>query len=161
MLLRSGPDLAFVAYGTMVRTALEAARRRGAHTVLVTCSPRRGLSRLATVVIAVPSGPEVLTGSTRLKAGSATKAVLNALTTTAMVRLGKVYSNLMVDMEPGTAKLRDRARRIVAAAARVTDAEADLLLTAIVMGRLGVQAGPARARLRAASGHVRRALRGR
>ena len=101
-----------------------------------------------------------------MKAGSATKAVLNALTTTAMVRLGKVYSNLMVDMEPGNAKLRDRARRIVAAAAGVTDAEADLLLTeaggraktAIVMGRLGVEAAPARARLRAASGHVRRAL---
>jgi N-acetylmuramic acid 6-phosphate etherase len=150
-----------------VRGALEAARRRGAHTVLVTCSPRRGLSRLASVVIAVPSGPEVLTGSTRMKAGSATKAVLNALTTSAMVRLGKAYSNWMVDMQPGNAKLRDRARRIVAAAARVTEAEAGRLLTeaggraktAIVMGRLGIAAAPARARLRAASGHVRRALR--
>ena len=63
-----------------VHGALRTAQRRGAHTVLVTCAPRRGLSRVASVVIAVPTGPEVLTGSTRLKAGSATKAVLNALT---------------------------------------------------------------------------------
>ena len=149
-----------------VRGALLAARRRGAHTVLVTCSPRPGLSRLASVVIAVPSGPEVLTGSTRMKAGSATKAVLNALTTSAMVRLGKVYSNLMVDMEPGNAKLRDRARRIVAAAAHVTPDDAGRLLTAagdqaktaIVMGRLDVDARKARLCLAAAGGHVRRAL---
>ena len=150
-----------------VRAAMTASRRRGARTVLVTCSPRPGLSRLASVVIAVPTGPEVLTGSTRLKAGSATKAVLNALTTSAMVRLGKAYENLMVDMQPSNAKLRDRARRIVAAAARVGDGQAARLLaaagdqvkTAIVMGRLGEAAAPARARLRAASGHVRRALR--
>jgi len=149
-----------------VRGALEAARRRGAHTVLVTCSPRPGLSRLATVVIAVPSGPEVLTGSTRMKAGSATKAVLNALTTSAMVRLGKAYSNLMVDMVPGNAKLRDRARRIVAAATRLGPDEAGRLLTAagnrvktaVVMGRLEVDAKEARRRLSAAGGHVRRAL---
>ena len=149
-----------------VRGALRAARGRGAHTVLVTCAPHRGLSRLASVVIAVPTGPEVLTGSTRLKAGSATKAVLNTLTTAAMVRLGKVYENLMVDMVPGNSKLHDRARRIVAAAGRVADKEAGRLLTAagnhaktaIVMGRLGIARAPARARLRAASGHVRRAL---
>ena len=150
-----------------VHGALRAAQSRGAHTVLVTCAPRRGLSRLASVVIAVPTGPEVLTGSTRLKAGSATKAVLNALTTAAMVRLGKVYENLMVDMRPANAKLRDRARRIVAAAARVTDDEADRLLvaagdrvkTAIVMGRLGTDARGARKHLSAGNGHVRRALR--
>src|SRR5262245_20313138 len=100
-----------------VRGALAAARARGARTVLLTCAPQRGLSRLADVLVAVRTGPEVLTGSTRLKAGSATKAVLNAMTTAAMVRLGKAYQNLMVDVRPNSAKLRDRSRRIVAAAA--------------------------------------------
>jgi len=149
-----------------VRGALAAARRRGARTVLVTCAPGPGLRQLADVVIAVRSGPEVLTGSTRLKAGSATKAVLNALTTTAMVRLGKAYENLMVDVRPGSAKLHDRARRIVAAAGRVDTAAAGRLLrradgevkTAIVMARLGVDAAAARRRLARARGHVRQAL---
>jgi N-acetylmuramic acid 6-phosphate etherase len=151
-----------------VRDALSAARQGGCKTVLVTCAPGRGLGRLADVVIAVRTGPEVLTGSTRLKAGSATKAVLNAITTTAMVRLGKAYENLMVDVRPGSAKLRDRARRIVAAAGRVGEDEAARLLaaadgevkTAIVMARLRVDAPAARRRLARARGHVRRALSG-
>jgi N-acetylmuramic acid 6-phosphate etherase len=117
-------------------------------------------------VIAVPTGPEVLTGSTRLKAGSATKAVLNAVTTAAMVRLGKAYGNLMVDLRPGSRKLADRARRIVAAGAGVPPPEAERLLaaaggqvkTAIVMARQGVSAADARRRLRGAGGHVRKAL---
>ena len=121
---------------------------------------------MADVVIAIRTGPEVLTGSTRLKAGSATKAVLNAITTAAMVRLGKAYGNLMVDLKQTSAKLVDRARRIVIAAARVTPVEADRLLaaaggevkTAIVMGRLGVAASEARRRLRDGRGHVRRAI---
>jgi len=149
-----------------VRGALEGARAKGARTVLVTCAPRPGLRAAADVVIAVRTGPEVLTGSTRLKAGSATKAVLNALTTAAMVRLGKAYENLMVDVQPSNTKLRDRAVRIVGAAAGVRDAEAARLLaaagdrpkTAIVMGRLGVTAREARARLTRAGGHLRRAL---
>jgi len=151
-----------------VRGALAVARERGIGTVLVTCAPRPGLSRLADTVVAIASGPEVLTGSTRLKAGSATKAALNAITTAAMVRLGKAYENLMVDMRPTNAKLKDRARRIVAAAAGVDREEAERLLslagnevkTAIVMGGRGVDAEEARARLAAAKGHVRRALRG-
>lgn len=149
-----------------VRGALAGARERGARTVLVTCAPGRGLRRLADVVIALRTGPEVLTGSTRLKAGSATKAVLNALTTAAMVRLGKTYENLMVDLRPTSAKLADRARRIVAAGAGVTPRRAARLLdaaggevkTAIVMGRLRLPAGAARERLAAAGGHVRAAL---
>lgn len=149
-----------------VRGALEAARERGAKTVLLTCAPGRGLTRLADVVIAIQSGPEVLTGSTRLKAGSATKAALNAITTAAMVRLGKAYENLMVDLKPTSAKLVDRQRRIVAAATRASDADVLRLLeesqgevkTAIVMGRLGIGPDAARARIKAASGHVRRAL---
>jgi N-acetylmuramic acid 6-phosphate etherase len=96
-----------------VRGGLVAARKRGAHTVLVTCAPGPGLRRLASVVISVATGPEVLTGSTRLKAGSATKAVLNALTTAAMVRLGKCYENLMVDLRASNTKLWDRGARII------------------------------------------------
>jgi N-acetylmuramic acid 6-phosphate etherase len=150
-----------------VRGALESARTRGARTVLVTCAPQRGLGRLADVVVAMRTGPEVLTGSTRLKAGSATKAALNAMTTAAMVRLGKAYENLMVDLRPNSAKLRDRSRRIVSAAAGVSAQRAQELLadakgevkTAIVMGRLGVPAPAARRRLAAARGHVRQALR--
>jgi N-acetylmuramic acid 6-phosphate etherase len=150
-----------------VRGALAAARRNGARTVLVTCAPSPGLRRLADVVIAVRSGPEVLTGSTRLKAASATKAVLNAITTAAMVRLGKAYENLMVDLKPTSAKLVDRQRRIVAAATGLAAADVERLLadsggevkTAIVMGRLGVTPDVARARIEHAKGHVRRALR--
>lgn len=151
-----------------VRGALTGARQQGARTVLVTCAPGPRLRRLADIVIAVPTGSEVLTGSTRLKAGSATKAVLNAITTAAMVRLGKTYENLMVDLRQTSAKLEDRARRIVAAATGLSRAEADRLLTAaageaktaIVMGRLGVSAPQARRRLREADGHVRAALSG-
>jgi N-acetylmuramic acid 6-phosphate etherase len=149
-----------------VRGALQAARQRGARSVLVACAPGRGLSRLADVAVVVPTGPEVLSGSTRLKAGSATKALLNAITTAAMVSLGKAYENLMVDVRPASAKLRDRARRIVAVAARVEPGRARRLLaraggdvkTAIVMGRLDVDPGAARLRLARAKGHVRRAL---
>jgi N-acetylmuramic acid 6-phosphate etherase len=149
-----------------VRGALAAARERGARTVLVTCAPAPGLRRLADIVIAIRTGPEVLTGSTRLKAGSATKAVLNAITTAAMIRIGKAYENLMVDLRPSSAKLEDRMRRIVSAAAGVSPGEAARLLaaakgevkTAIVMGRLGLTPEEARRRLGPARGHVRRAL---
>lgn len=110
----------------------------------------------------------MLTGSTRLKAGSATKAVLNAITTAAMVRLGKIYGNLMVDLRPGSAKLRDRAVRIVEAAGHVSREEAERLYdatggevkTAIVMAQCELGAERSRERLRAAGGHVRKALAG-
>jgi N-acetylmuramic acid 6-phosphate etherase len=149
-----------------VRGGLLAARQKGARTVLVTCAPSRDLHRLADVVVAIATGPEVLTGSTRLKAGSATKAVLNAITTAAMVRQGKAYGNLMVDLRRGSAKLVDRARRIVETAGRVDAARADALLaaahgeakTAIVMARLDVGPEEARRRLAEAGGHVRKAL---
>ena len=149
-----------------VHGALGAARGRGARSVLVTCAPRPGLGRLADVVIAIASGPEVLTGSTRLKAGSATKAALNAITTAAMVRLGKAYGNLMVDLRQTSAKLVDRARRIVVSATGVAPGMADHLLaesggeakTAIAMAGLGVDAAAARKYLQKAGGHVRRTL---
>ena len=150
-----------------VRGALAAGRAKGARTVLVTCAPGPTLRTLADVVVAIRTGPEVLTGSTRLKAGSATKAALNAITTAAMVKLGTVYENLMMDLSQSNATLTDRARRSVAAAAAVSPDEAGALLhaagsevkTAIVMGRLGVDAQAARARLARARGHVRAALR--
>ena len=149
-----------------VRAALAAARRQGAATVLVTCARGVRGRGLADVAVVVDTGPEVLTGSTRLKAGSATKAVLNAITTAAMVRQGKTYENLMVDLRPGSAKLRDRALRLVVRLGGVTEERARDLLsaasgetkTAIVMGRCGLSPAAARVRLRQAGGHLRRAL---
>lgn len=148
------------------RGALAQARQKGARTMLVTCAGSEGLEDQADLVIALETGPEILTGSTRLKAGSATKAVLNAITTAAMVHLGKVYENLMVDLRPGSAKLRARAARIVESAGQVTREEAERLIraaegevkTAIVMARCQIPASEARERLSAASGHVRQAL---
>ncbi len=146
--------------------ALTAARLRGAATVLLTCAAADGLEEVADCILALDTGPELLTGSTRLKAGSATKAALNAITTAAMVRLGKVYDNLMVDLRTGSAKLQDRARRIVAAAGQVSDAEAARLYelakgevkTAIVMARCGVEVEEARQRLQRSDGHLRPVL---
>ena len=151
-----------------VRGALEAARRQGARTILLTCAGPRDLSDLADLVLALETGPEVLTGSTRLKAGSATKAALNAITTAAMVRLGKVFENLMVDLRPGSAKLTDRARRIIEIGGQVSPEEAGRLhraageevKTAIVMGRCGISVEAARQRLAAAGGRVRHAITG-
>jgi len=103
-----------------VRSALEAARRRGAGTVLVTCNAR-GLGRLSDQVRIVPTtGPEVLAGSTRLKAGTATKLVLNTLTTASMTGLGRIYGNRMVDLQPRSAKLRERALRLISELAGVS-----------------------------------------
>jgi len=149
--------------------ALVAARDRGARTILLTCAPPGVLADVADLVLALDTGPEVLTGSTRLKAGSATKAVLNAITTAAMVRLGKVYGNLMVDLSVGSDKLRDRALRIIEAAGEVSRGEAGQLYeatdgevkTAIVMALCDLDVKPARDRLREAGSHVRRALAGR
>ncbi|HEX6200024.1 MAG TPA: N-acetylmuramic acid 6-phosphate etherase, partial [Thermoanaerobaculia bacterium] len=138
----------------------------GARTVLVTCAGPDGLGGAADLLLALDTGPEVLAGSTRLKAGSATKAALNAITTAAMVRLGKVYRGWMVDLRPASAKLRDRAVRIVAEAGGVRRERAEELLaeaggevkTALVTARAGVSPDEARRRLAAAGGSVRRAL---
>ena len=146
--------------------ALEGARTRGARTILLTCAAAYELSQHADLVIGLETGPEVLTGSTRLKAGSATKAALNAISTAAMVRLGKVYDNLMVDLKPTSAKLVDRSARIVSTAGRVEIEQARQLLaradgevkTAIVMARLDASPEDARKRLASAAGHVRAAL---
>jgi N-acetylmuramic acid 6-phosphate etherase len=142
--------------------ALRAAGRRGAATVLVTCNP--GVSqRAAQVVIALAVGPEVLAGSTRLKAGTATKLTLNTLTTASFARLGKVYGNRMVDLRPRSAKLQARAERLVRELGGVGPAEAGRLLRAaggstkqaIVMARLAVGAAAARRLLAGESGSLR------
>jgi len=150
-----------------VSGALAAARRLGAQTVLVSCNPSRG-SVGARVVIAPSPGPEVLAGSTRLKAGTATKLVLNTLTTASMARLGKVYGNRMVDVQPRSRKLRERAARLVEELGGVTRPRARRLLAtsdgrvpvAIVMARARVPAAEAARRVRAAGGSLREALRG-
>jgi N-acetylmuramic acid 6-phosphate etherase len=141
-----------------VRAALAAARRLGARTVLVAC--HAGIARGSAEVVVAPSpGPEVLAGSTRLKAGTTTKLVLNMLTTASMVRLGKVYGNRMVDLQPRSGKLRARALRLVAEIAGVSPLRARRALrasggqarTAIVVARLGLSPARARAALRRAS----------
>src|SRR5437667_356338 len=97
-----------------VRGALTRARRAGSKIIFVTCDPATELQTFVDVTIAPAVGPEVIAGSTRLKAGTATKIVLNMLTTASMIRIGKTYGNLMVDVQTGSEKLKDRARRIIA-----------------------------------------------
>ncbi len=146
--------------------ALSGAKSKLVKTVLISCAPRERVESSADLVICLDTGPEILTGSTRLKAGSATKAVLNALTTTAMVRLGKVFENMMVDLRCGSAKLRDRAERIVCCLVSVDPMEARQLLeeaggdvkVAVLKGRLSVSTETARAALQAANGDLRSAL---
>ncbi|HLE45326.1 MAG TPA: N-acetylmuramic acid 6-phosphate etherase [Methylomirabilota bacterium] len=146
--------------------ALRTARRRGARTLMVTCAPSPRLAALADILIAPRVGPEVVAGSTRMKAGLATKMVLHTLTTAAMVRVGKVYGNLMVDVRPTSAKLRARARRIVATLTGLSPAAAGALLRrsgwrpklAVLMHRRGVSAGGARRLLVAHGGDLRAAL---
>jgi N-acetylmuramic acid 6-phosphate etherase len=146
--------------------ALREARRRGARTIAVTCAPSTELRALADVVVAPRPGPEVLAGSTRMKAGLATKMVLHTLTTGAMVRLGKVYGNLMVDLRPASRKLRARALRIVGELTGLPPAPARALTRraggrpaiALVMYRLGLDAAGARRRLAAHGGSLRAAL---
>jgi N-acetylmuramic acid 6-phosphate etherase len=146
-----------------VHAALEYAREQGARTGFLLCTfPSEDLLRTHDVVIAPLVGPEVITGSTRMKAGTATKLVLNTITTAAMVELGKVYGNLMVDLQITADKLRDRAERIVMEVLEVKRADATELLrkagghvkTAIVMGRLSVDVDEARARLEDAGGRI-------
>jgi N-acetylmuramic acid 6-phosphate etherase len=145
-----------------VRAVLIAARRTGARTVLVSCNPRvpRGL---AEVVISPTPGPEVVAGSTRLKAGTTTKLVLNILTTATMVRLGKVYENRMIDLQPRSRKLSARAVRLVEEVAGVTRGRARRALAtaagrvrlAIVMAHTGQSARAAQATLRRHDGDLR------
>ena len=149
-----------------VAGALQEARRRGACTVSLCCNRHAPISAHADVPIEVEVGPEVVTGSTRLKAGTAQKLVLNMLTTASMIRSGKVYGNLMVDLTASNAKLRRRARRIVCTVAGVAEGEADHLLQqtgyrakpAILMALTGCSAAEADRSLQEANGFLRVAL---
>jgi N-acetylmuramic acid 6-phosphate etherase len=152
-----------------VRAALMHAKTLGARTAIVACSPPPDDSlAVVDIAIVVLTGPEVVTGSTRMKAGTATKLVLNTITTGAMIRLGKTYGNLMVDLQASNAKLRDRAERIVRDVCGVTRGAAHELLEAadgsvklaIVMHRLQVDASGARAALAREGGVIRRVLKG-
>jgi len=146
--------------------AMAFARRRKAMTVAITSNRRMAVARLAKIVIAPEVGPEVLTGSTRLKAGTAQKMVLNMLSTAAMVRLGHVYENLMIDMALTNEKLSGRAVRILAEASgqKLPTAEHALrqaghsLHVALVMLKLRIGAGEAKRRIDASHGDLRRAL---
>jgi N-acetylmuramic acid 6-phosphate etherase len=144
-----------------VHGALKRARELGARTGFLLCTyPSEELQRTHDVVIAPLVGPEAITGSTRMKAGTATKLVLNTITTASMVRTGKVYGNLMVDLQVTCLKLRDRGQRILMETTGVSRDEAAALLdgagghvkTAIVMGKLGVDRDEARKRLEDAGG---------
>jgi N-acetylmuramic acid 6-phosphate etherase len=166
-----GPNDVVVGIAASGRTpyvigALDAAREAGAATIAVVNVTRSRMASHADITIAAVTGPEALTGSTRLKAGTAQKLVLNILTTAAMVRLGKVYGNLMVDVRATNVKLRDRAVRIVmaatdadrAAAQAAIDAAGGSCKAAIVMVQRGVSAEEAQQLLDAAGGSVRAVL---
>jgi N-acetylmuramic acid 6-phosphate etherase len=166
-----GPADAVVGISASGRTpyvlgALGAARDAGTLTVGLSCHPGSLVSAAADHAVEVVVGPEVIAGSTRLKAGAAQKLVLNAISTIVMVRLGRTFGNLMVDVRAGSEKLVDRARRIVVTAAGVTPAEAAAALeaangevkTAIVSLLSDVDAATARQRLLQSGGIVRRAL---
>jgi N-acetylmuramic acid 6-phosphate etherase len=146
--------------------AIAEARRAGAITAGISCTPDSELARAVHIAITPLTGPEILAGSTRMKAGTATKLVLNMLSTATFIRLGYVYGNLMVNVQPKNSKLLDRARRIVAKAAGVDDAAAaDLLAaagnsvrTAIVMAKMGAGREAAEQRLAEAGGRISKAL---
>jgi len=146
--------------------ALTRARRAASKIIFITCDPRTELQTFVDLTIAPAVGPEVIAGSTRLKAGTATKIVLNMLTTGAMVRTGKTYGNLMVDVQTGSEKLKDRARRIITIVTGLEYDEADKLLrrarwnvkAAIVMQKAGLSHTQALTRLRRAHNFVRDAI---
>lgn len=167
----TGPDDVVLGIAASGRTpyvlgAIAHARACGAFAAGLACTQPSPLGDVVELMIAPVVGPEALTGSTRMKAGTAQKLVLNQLSTTVMVRLGKTFGNLMVDMQPTNAKLRHRAVRIVALATGSDYANAQRLLdaadghakTAIVMALAQVGAEDARQRLVASGGHVRPAI---
>lgn len=169
--LNVGPRDTVVGVAASARTpyvvgTLAEARARGALTASLCCSaPPSPVHDAADIRISLLTGPEVITGSTRMKAGTATKLALNMISTAIMIRLGKTYGNLMVDLQASNVKLRDRARRIVEAVTGLPSRDAQRLLetcgdakTAIVAGLKGCGCDEARARLARAGGQVRGAL---
>ncbi len=145
---------------------LQEAKKRAALTISIACNHPSPLGELAEISIALIVGPEVVSGSTRLKAGTAQKMVLNMISTAVMIRLGKTYSNLMVDVQPTNDKLRQRARRIVAEATALDVQQAAEILsacngevkTAIVAILADISPETARIRLHETGGYVRKAI---
>ncbi len=148
-----------------VEGGLQYAKNLGSGSVLVTCNPVN--SSIAEVTIELLVGPEVVVGSTRMKAGTVTKMVLNMITTASMVQLGKTYGNLMVDVQPKSAKLRDRAKRIVVHIAEVSEEKAEELLeqsawdvkASIVMEKKGLGLKDSKELLEKSNGFLREALK--
>jgi len=146
--------------------AIEKARELGAKTLYVTCTPRSQMNIDVDVAICVEVGPEVIMGSTRMKSGTAEKLVLNMLTTASMIRLGKVYKNMMVDLQMNSKKLEERSKRTVMEVTGVSYQSAEQVLlqanghvkTALVMILKHVDAEEAKRRLRKGDGFVRNAL---
>jgi N-acetylmuramic acid 6-phosphate etherase len=149
-----------------VRGGLTRARKAGARIIFVTCWPGSELQNFVDLQIAPAVGPEIIAGSTRLKAGTATKMVLNMLTTVAMIKVGKTYGNLMVDVQTGSEKLKDRARRIIGVVTGLDYDQADALLkrakwnvkAAIVMQKADLTLPQALKRLKKADDSVREAI---
>jgi N-acetylmuramic acid 6-phosphate etherase len=149
-----------------VRGGLTRARKVGAKIIFVTCWPGSELQNFVDLQIAPAVGPEIIAGSTRLKAGTATKMVLNMLTTISMIKVGKTYGNLMVDVKTGSEKLKDRARRIVVTVTGITYDEADTLLkrakwnvkAAIVMQKADLTLPKALQRLKKSDDQIREAI---
>ena len=148
------------------RAALRAGKRKGCETILITCNTQELRPPPAKFVIVLNVGPEIIAGSTRLKAATATKITLNMLTTIAMVGLGKTYGPWMVDLRPMSAKLRLRAIRIVSQISKIPPAQSEEFLKktwgnpklAILMASQHINLSQARAKLKAADGFLRRAL---
>jgi N-acetylmuramic acid 6-phosphate etherase len=149
-----------------VRGALTRARKAGVKIIFVTCWPGSELQNFVDLQIAPAVGPEIIAGSTRLKAGTATKMVLNMLTTISMIKLGKTYGNLMVDVQTGSEKLKDRARRILSIVTGLDYDEADVLLkrakwnvkAAIAMQKADLTLPQALSRLKKADDSIREAI---
>ncbi|HEY9745210.1 MAG TPA: N-acetylmuramic acid 6-phosphate etherase, partial [Oculatellaceae cyanobacterium] len=149
-----------------VVAAVEAAKQLGCFTAGITCNENSKLAQAVHQAIVAQVGPEVVAGSTRMKAGTAQKLILNMLTTGAMIQTGKTYQNLMVDVQPTNRKLRERARRIVAALAGISIEEAESYLEqsgykvkpAVLMACDKIALPEAERRLRQVSGKLRRAL---
>ncbi|MBD3336558.1 MAG: N-acetylmuramic acid 6-phosphate etherase [Candidatus Eisenbacteria bacterium] len=169
--LRVGPSDILVGLTASRRTpyvvsALDEARRRGARTALIHCNPPGAEDRRVDLVIAPQVGPEVIAGSTRMKSGTAQKLILNILTTTAMIRSGRVFGNLMVDLQARSFKLRERSLRLVqqttgldrAGARRALRAAGGRVKLAILMELAGVSRRRAVALLKEHAGFLRRAL---
>ncbi|MGI5822076.1 MAG: N-acetylmuramic acid 6-phosphate etherase [Bacteroidales bacterium] len=150
-----------------VKGALDKGRSIGAATIAIVCNHPEHVALDADILIALPVGPEVLAGSTRMKAGSAQKLVLNMLTTASMAKLGRIYNNLMIDLQPTNSKLKERAISILSRASGLSHAKSETVLTncdwntktALVMSIAGVDRASAEDAIVRSKGHVRKAVK--